>query len=148
MKQRLLDELPIEILHILFSYLLAHEIFYSFLNINSYLDAAIVSYPNYQLNFQSISKYYFDLVCQHISPKRVIAITLSDDNDTCGQSEIFLSRFQIDQFVKLRSLTLIRIELKSLKYINLHLHKLDQLVSLTCDLTLNDSSFAIFQLGH
>ncbi|CAM4973223.1 unnamed protein product [Rotaria socialis] len=148
MNQCLLDELPIEILHILFSYFLAHEIFYSFLNINSYLDAAIVSYPNYQLNFQSISKYYFDLVCQHISPKRVIAITLSDDNDTCGQSDIFLSRFQIDQFVKLRSLTLIRIELKSLKYINSYLHKLDQLVSLTCDLTLNDSSFAIFQLGQ
>ncbi|CAF3905808.1 unnamed protein product, partial [Rotaria magnacalcarata] len=148
MNQRLLDELPIEILHILFSYFLAHEIFYSFLNINSYLDAAIVSYPSYQLNFQSISKYYFDLVCQHISPKRVIAITLSDDNDTCGQSEIFLSRFQIDQFVKLRSLTLLRIELKSLKSINLHLHKLDQLLSLTYDLTLNDSSFAIFQQGQ
>jgi hypothetical protein len=36
-------------------------------------------------------------------------LTLSDDEDTAGQVELFLSRFQINQFTRLRSLTLIEV---------------------------------------
>jgi hypothetical protein len=59
------------------------------------------------VNFKSITKKEFDLVCQRIIPNQVISLTLSNNEDTPGQVELFLSRFQINQFTSLRSLTLI-----------------------------------------
>jgi hypothetical protein len=104
-----LDSLPVELIHHLLSYFLAHEIFYTFSNITSYLDAVLVACSNYQINFKSITKTNFDLMCRHIIPNQVIALTLSNDQDTPGLVELFLSRFQINQFTRLQSLRLIEI---------------------------------------
>ncbi|CAF1270549.1 unnamed protein product, partial [Rotaria sordida] len=54
------------------------------------------------------------------------ALILSDDQYTPGQSQLFLSHFQIDEFINLQSLTLIEIERKSLEIINEHLYKLNR----------------------
>ncbi|CAF1332468.1 unnamed protein product, partial [Rotaria sordida] len=93
------------------------------------LNDAIKSYSNYRLNFKSILRSNFDLICQHILPNQVKALILSDDQHTPGQSQLFLSHFQIDEFINLQSLTLIEIEKKSLEIINEHLYKLNRLRS-------------------
>jgi hypothetical protein len=123
------DLLPVELLHTLFTYFLAHEILISFSNVSDYVDAIILAYPSYRLNFKSIFKANFDLICHRIKPDQVVSLTLSDDDDTPGQSELFLSRFRIEQFTRLQSLTLNNIELDTLESILSDLNKLDYLRS-------------------
>jgi hypothetical protein len=101
-----LDNLPVELIHHLLSYFSAHEIFYTFTNVTSYINAVLAAYSNYKVNFKSITKTNFDLTCQHIIPDQVISLTLSDDEETPGLIELFLSRFQINQFTRLQSLRL------------------------------------------
>ncbi|CAF3325910.1 unnamed protein product [Rotaria socialis] len=43
-----------------------------------------------------------------IDPKNIISVTLSDEIQTPGQIRLFLTHFQIDQFIRLRSLTLVK----------------------------------------
>ncbi|UJR14684.1 hypothetical protein I4U23_001677 [Adineta vaga] len=104
-----LDRLPVELIHQLFNYFSAHEICYTFLNVTSYLDAIVHSYSAYQVDFQSISRTNFDLVCQHIIPDQVTGLTLSDDENTPGLVQLFLSHFEINQFKHLRLLRLVDI---------------------------------------
>ena len=135
----LLDWFPVEVLHILFTYFRAHEILLNFTDLSDYIDGILLAYPTWQLNFQSIRRDHFDLVCRRIQPEKVISLTLSDDSDTPGQSELFFSRFRIEQFSHLRSLTLIKIEFESLKDIFSDLDKLQQ---------LNSLSFEIYSTTH
>ena len=106
----LFDLLPKEIVYIIFDSLWSHEILYTFLHISQYIDDIVVSYQNYHVNFKSILKRHFDLVCRHIKPSQIKSLVLSDDNKTPGQSEIFLTRFPIEQFVSLRAISLFEIE--------------------------------------
>ncbi|CAF2035753.1 unnamed protein product [Rotaria magnacalcarata] len=99
-----IDVLPVELLYTIFTYLSAHEIFYAFYNLSDYVDAVLVNYDRYLVNFCSVLKSQFDVTCYYIRPDRVISLTLSDDDETPGQSEIFFSRFNIEQFIYLRSL--------------------------------------------
>lgn len=133
-RQCLLDLLPVELLHTLFTYFWAHEILFTFYNVTDYIDAVLLSYASYRLDFTGTQKLDFDFICDHILPDQVISLTLSDNNDTFGLSEIFLSRFHIEQFTQLRSLTLIQIEIESLKIIFPNLYKLHQLRSLSFDI--------------
>lgn len=102
-----LDGLPPELFHDLFSYFSVSEIFYSFTNVSSYVDTVLMGYRFYRINFKGISRHHFDLICRYLVPSRVVALTLSDDEDTPGLIGLFLSRFQIHQFTHLQTLTLI-----------------------------------------
>ena len=102
-----LDLFPVELVHHLLNYFSSHEILRTFSDVSSYLDAVLLAYPYYRVNFKSILRTDFDLVCRRISPNQVISLTLSDDRNTPGQIRLFLSRFRIDEFTRLRSLTLI-----------------------------------------
>jgi len=82
----------------IFDHLWAHEILYSFRNINDYLDRVLFNYDSYSINFESIRKSYFDLVCRSIRPHQVISLILSDEHDTPNQSQLFLSLFSLEQF--------------------------------------------------
>ena len=104
-----LDDLPPELFHQLFGYFVAHEILHSFTHLTSYIDSILVSYADYRVNFKAISKSHFDLVCQQINPDQVITLTLSNDEDTPGLIDEFLSRFQIHQFTRLQALKMIEI---------------------------------------
>ena len=126
-----LDLLPIELLYNVFNYFSSQEILLSFTDLSDYITTVISSYPSYQWDFQAIRKSDFDLVCARIRPDQVISLTLSDDDETPGLSEACLSRFPIEQFVHLRSLRLIEIEIDSLKLLFPDLHKLPQLRSLS-----------------
>jgi hypothetical protein len=128
-----LDFFPVELLYIIFDHLWAHEIFYSFLSISDYLDSIMLSYNRYSLNFQSILKKHFDLVCRHIQPHQVISLTLSDSDDTPGQTQLFLSFFSMNQFTRLRALTLVEIDDES-RSLFIDLHELESLISLELEL--------------
>ncbi|CAF4672248.1 unnamed protein product [Rotaria sp. Silwood1] len=112
----LFDLLPAELLHILFNYFSGHEILINFYGLSDYINAILQSYSAYKLNFKSISRYNFDLICRNIRPEQVISLILCDSDDTSGESELFFSYFQIEQFIRLQSLTLIEIEFKSHTY--------------------------------
>ncbi|CAF0924711.1 unnamed protein product [Adineta steineri] len=104
---------------------------FTFSNISDHVDAVLLAYNTYQLNFRSIQKDHFDLICKRIRCLQVISLVLSDENDTPAQSELFFSRLPIEQFSQLQTLTLINIEGESLKWIFPNLYKLNLLRSLT-----------------
>jgi hypothetical protein len=125
------DRLPVEILHNLFTYFWSHEILFTFSNISDHVNAVLLAYNTYQINFRLIQKSHFDLISKRIRSEQIISLVLSDENDTPGQSELFFSRFQIEQFTQLQSLTMINIEDKSVKWVFPNLYQLNLLRSLT-----------------
>ncbi|CAF5047685.1 unnamed protein product, partial [Rotaria sp. Silwood1] len=96
-----------------------------------YLDATLVSYDRYILNFHSVLKSHFDVTCDYIQPDRVISLTLSDGDDdgALGQSELFFSRFNIEQFIHLRSFDMSSMNNDTCKKLS-QLYKLKYLSSL------------------
>ena len=111
------DLLPVELLHTLFTFFFAHEILLTFSGVSDHLDAVLLAYSASQVDFQSIRRTHFDLICHRIRSEQVISLAISDDGNTPGLSELFFSRFRIEQFTQLRSLTLIEIEFESMKSI-------------------------------
>jgi hypothetical protein len=101
-----LSTLPVELLYRLLDYLDVQTILLSFRYVSKKFYLISHSSNRYNLDFSSISKSHFDLICRRICPERVISITLSDEDITPGQIGLFLSRFQISDFPQLRSLTL------------------------------------------
>ncbi|UJR19351.1 hypothetical protein I4U23_022480 [Adineta vaga] len=104
-----LEALPVEILHRIFYYMDGQTIFFSLRNICRRLRAIINNYDRWTIDFQGISKPDFHQFCQYINPENIISLTLSDDDSTPGQVDIFLSLFKDGQFTRLQSLTLIKV---------------------------------------
>jgi hypothetical protein len=124
-----IDILPVELIHYIFGYLWSHEIFYAFFNLNSYFNAVLVNYNHYSVNCRSILKYQFDIICHHIRPDQIISLTLSNDEETPNQTELFFSLFNIEQFINLRSFDIISVHTNAIKRLS-NLHKLKYLSSL------------------
>jgi hypothetical protein len=122
----LLDILPVELLHALFSYFLAHEILLTFASVSPYIDAILVSYTNYRVDFKSILKTHFDLVCRTITADQIISLTLSGLDDTPKQCQLFFTHFRIEHFSRLRSLRLINIDKQLMKNIVNFIDKLNR----------------------
>jgi len=135
------DLLPVELLHTLFTYFLAHEILLSFYNVSDHINAVLLTYSAYRVNFKSIRKIDFDLICRHIRADQIISLVLSDDKDTPGLSELFFSRFQIEQFTQLQSLTLIEIEFESMESIFRNFHQLNRLRSFSFNVELTRKKY-------
>ncbi|CAF1668639.1 unnamed protein product, partial [Rotaria sp. Silwood1] len=81
------------------------------------------------INFQSIRKTHFDLVCRLIRPEQVISLILADEKETPCQSQSFQVRFRIEKFTRLRSLQLIELTDDGQSLLS-KLHKVQSLVSL------------------
>jgi len=105
-----LDTLPVEILYRLFDNLDIETIVLSLRYVCKRFYLTTKSYNRYNFNFKSISKPHFHFICQFIPFENVISLTLSNDDKTGGQIPLFLSLFHIEQFIRLESLTLLRIE--------------------------------------
>ncbi len=112
-----LDLLLVEWLHTVFTYFLAYEILLTSADVSNYINTVSLSYASYRLNFRSIRKCDFDLVCRHIPPDQVISPVLSDDN-----TELFSSCFRIVQ-----STDLVSILLPNLRHWKLPKCSIDQL---------------------
>ncbi|CAF3341713.1 unnamed protein product [Rotaria socialis] len=129
----LLDVLPAELFYIIFNYFWAHEILTTFSNVSPYLDSILVSYSSYQVNFKSILRPHFDLICRILRPDQIVLLILSDSDDTPCQAELFLSHFQIGSLTRLQSLTLHEIERRSLMNILEQINRFNQNFQLSLD---------------
>jgi hypothetical protein len=126
-----LDSFPVEIIHLIFDYLAAVDIVRGFLNQSPYIDSIVLNYNFYNINFRSISKRDFDLICHFIHPQKMISLILSDGIDTPNQSHLFFSLFQLEQFYSsLRCLVLHEINEQSMALIVDHLDRFHRLSSL------------------
>jgi hypothetical protein len=88
------------------------------------------------INFESIRKCHFDLICRYIRPEQVISLILSDKNDTPNQSQLFRSFFSIEQFINLRALKLIELDDDGESFFS-DLYKVEHLVSLEIDVKID-----------
>ncbi|CAF1428295.1 unnamed protein product [Rotaria sordida] len=125
-----LESLANELLLYLFEFLDGIHLFRAFHNLNSRFNHLLfIHFRAYRFDFRSISKYEFDIICQYYLPSiidQIISLTISDDDETPNQSEIFLSyNFTLDKFIHLQSLTLYSIQ---------SFDQLDQLIFQCCQL--------------
>ncbi|CAF3241901.1 unnamed protein product [Rotaria sp. Silwood2] len=98
--------LPVELLHHIFDHLDVQTILLALSSVCTQLRSVVYTYERYVLDLRSISKNDFYHICYFIRPINVISLILSDNEDTPGQSKLFLSIFDIRQFIRLRSLAL------------------------------------------
>ena len=110
-----LSTLPVELIYRLLDYLDIQTILLSVRYVSKKFYLISNSSNRYHLDLTSTSKSNFDLICHLICPKRVVSITLSDEDTTPGQIGLLFSLFQINDFPRLRSLTLRYIDSKDLQ---------------------------------
>ena len=128
-----LELFPNEIFLDCFEYLNALEIFQAFDRLNQRFSRLIRSIPLH-VNFQHVRRNRFEQFCRTIQSDRQIqqqiySLHLSNE-DTCGQMELFLSKFSLEKFRALRSLVLIRIEQESIDIVKELLAKMHRLHSI------------------
>jgi len=127
-----LDLLPVEMLYEIFDRLSAIDIICGLSKVSPYMNDVVLGYKFYKINLKSILKSEFDLICNTINGYQIKYLTLSDDDDTPNQSNLFLSLFNMEEFsLNLNGLSLIKINNESMKLILNNLDKLNNLSSLT-----------------
>jgi hypothetical protein len=109
-----LESLANELLLDLFEHLSSVHILQAFYDLNTRFNNLIFfHFQTHSLNFQSTSKYDFDLVCQKYLPSitdEILSLRLSGDDDTPQQIDLFFSYgLSLQQFSYLKSLTIYRI---------------------------------------
>ena len=100
------DDLPVELMHLTFGYLWAHQICEAFVNLSEYVDRVLAGYDRYLVNFRSVSKRQFDQTCRFLRPAQVRSLLLTDVDDTPNQCQLFFSKISIEEFVNLRALAM------------------------------------------
>ena len=130
-KQLSVDWLPVEILHRILDHLDGQTILLSIRYVSKQFQTVTNNYNKYKLNFSSILKTQFRLICRIIQPEDVISLTLSNGEKTPNQIDLFPSVFDINRWTRLRSLTLLDIDNNSLKIFLLHTLAFCTLISLS-----------------
>jgi hypothetical protein len=103
------DELPVEIIYKILDELDVCTILISLYNVCHRFDEILSTYNQYDLDLKNISLKNFELISSRIRPEQVTKLTLSDDENSPGIVELFFTRFSIEAFIRLQSLTLIQI---------------------------------------
>ncbi|CAF1200139.1 unnamed protein product [Rotaria sp. Silwood1] len=132
-----LNTLPVELLYRIFDSLDAETILFSIQYVCKRFHLIIINYNRYKLNFKTIFKHSFHQLCRITDPKNIISLILSDDNQTPGQIELFLSLYRIEEYIRLQSVTLMAIEEFYLNIILKHLSSNCSLTSLVIHCELN-----------
>ena len=128
-----LENLPSEILVDCLKYFHAWDLVYSFSQLNRRFDQLLRTIPLH-LNLQHIHKSAYDVLCQHMllnraMEKQIVALRLSNEK-TPGVINDFLSKFSLDQFAQLRSVTLIDLRENNIQLLKQILPKLSQITFL------------------
>ncbi|CAF1366845.1 unnamed protein product, partial [Rotaria sordida] len=108
-KKSYLETLPAEVLHRIYDELDAETILFSIRCVSKRLYSITNNYNRYRLDFHYMSISNIRVMARIIDPKNVISLTLSDEEESYGEISLFLSHFHLDQFIRLRSLTLINL---------------------------------------
>ncbi|CAF1259680.1 unnamed protein product [Rotaria sordida] len=130
--------LPIELVYHIFDNLDVQTIFFSFRNVCKRFYTIVDIYNRYELDLSSVSKSEFHRICRIIRPENVISLILSNNDMTPGQICLFISLFNIKQFVHLRALTLIEIEKFELNLLIEHIN-INSLNALSIKIRKNNS---------
>jgi hypothetical protein len=118
--------LPVEILHRIFDNLDAYTIVGSIRCVCTQLHAVVHSYDRFQLNFDSTANFsgifgselnsissmrtsYLKVISRLVQPSNVVSLMLSGGSVGQGYIDFFLTNFNINQFTRLRSLTLYKV---------------------------------------
>ncbi|CAF1438215.1 unnamed protein product, partial [Rotaria sordida] len=106
-----LELLPDEILLDLFDYFNGVDLLREFYGLNSHFNFLLYNqFRNYRFKFEAVSKHNFDMICQQHLPfiaNRIIAVSLTGDDDTPEQINLFLSYIKsFNEFIQLRTLSL------------------------------------------
>ncbi|CAF4774864.1 unnamed protein product, partial [Rotaria sp. Silwood2] len=117
-----IETLPLELLHRIFDNFNTETILFSILPVSRLFESSVNTYNRYDLNFHLISKSVFHVLCRLINPENVISLTLSNDYRTSNQIDLFISLFDLKQFTRLRSLTLLDINESQLNHILKHIN--------------------------
>ena len=128
-RECLFDRLPVELLHTLFTYFLAHEILFSFSDVSDYVSSTLLTYSAHRMNFNA-TQSPIDLIYSGIRPEQVISLTFSDDVHLV---ELFFNHLRIEEFTQLRSLAMMQSHSERLKSTIRNLHKLERLHFLSFD---------------
>ncbi|CAF1479182.1 unnamed protein product [Rotaria magnacalcarata] len=123
-KKSNLETLPVEPIHRIFDALDSETILFSIRFVYKRLYSSADVYNQYKLDFRYLSKSDLPLLARIIDPKNVVSLMISDEIETYGQIGLFLSHFRLHEFIRLDSLTLIKVKDKDLdtiqKYIKKH----------------------------
>ncbi|CAF1056747.1 unnamed protein product [Rotaria sordida] len=156
------EQLVNELLLNIFKYLKSIHLLQAFSNLNSrFNNLLIIHFQTHGLDFRSISKHDFNIVCQQNLPwiaNRITALRLSDNDDTPNQINLFLSKFlNFRQFVQLKRLSLYHLSsfeiVKNVVYQFRHLPYLTHFNLINCHLkfhriTLRDILNRIWRLSE
>lgn len=104
------SNLPTELIHYILTFLEPIVIVRTFRCVCKRFYGVVKSYDRFRLNLKSIEKGDFHFLCNFIRADQIESLVLSDDDETPGQIEYFLSLFRIDRFTHLHTLTLIEID--------------------------------------
>ncbi len=111
-----IETLPVELFHRIFDNLDAQTILFSIRSVCRLFQSVVNTYDRYVLDFKLISKSDFYPLCHLIPPSKVISLTLSNDDRTSDQINLFISLVRLRQFTRLRSLTLLQIDESQLNF--------------------------------
>ncbi|CAF1448516.1 unnamed protein product [Rotaria sordida] len=106
-----LESLANEILLDLFEFINGVHLLRAFFDLNSrFNQLLVVHFQRYDMDFRSISKQYFNIICKQHLPlimNRIVSLHLSNDDETPNLPNVFLSYgFTLDRFNHLQSLKL------------------------------------------
>ena len=146
-----LDNLPIEILHRIFDHLDVCTIIGSVRGVSKQFYVIVNSYDRFQISFRSNKKSFVEGMSHLIQPSNVTSLVLPNSyNHTCkiypskrtassistydvrNLIELFLKTFDINKFIRLRSLILYKLNDDEIQQILQNIN-IDSLVSLAID---------------
>ena len=112
-----IEKLPVELFHRIFDNLDVETILFSIRPVCRLFQSVVKTYDRFILHFKLISKSNFNILCRLINPKNVISLTLSNDEETSDQIDLFISLVHLRQVTRLRSLTLLNVDIFQLDFI-------------------------------
>lgn len=106
MEKSYFENLPTEILYRIYNELDTETILFSIRCLCKRLYKITNDYNRYRLNFRYVSRSDLRVISRIINPEKIISLKLSNSDETSDQIQLFLSYFHLNQFIRLRSLTL------------------------------------------
>lgn len=128
-----LENLPNEIFFDCFEYFHSFDCLYSFDQLNDRFNQ-LFRKLSWHLNLEQIDRLAYDVLCRYMLhhpdvQQQVYSLRLSDEK-TPGIINDFLSKFSLDQFAQLHSLTLKNLHQDHIKLLKIMLPKLSQITTL------------------
>ena len=112
-----IEKTPVELFHRIFDNLNTETILFSIRPVCRLFRSVVYSYNRFILDFKSISKSNFNILCRLINPKNVISLEFSNNEQTSNHIDLFVSLVHLRQFTRLYSLTLFNIDEGQLNFI-------------------------------